>query len=245
MNQNQVSPRQTARDANWPEWILKIQEELIEPRRRVIENHPFVRGMLAGQVERADAERFFSGLMWHLLDFGNHVGHLMAKRPAEVSRVLEGRSEDQDGDTTILRRIVDALGGPSEQIEKRPWTYRAHPVWITHDALLRSAVYSPDFPWQVSAAALNVGIETLVPSMIEPLFHAAKKNYHLSDSQAEWLESRSGEAERQHGENGYILLAKFVGEDDRALQEKCRFQIDALSYSMAYRLLESGIAPRP
>ena len=179
--------------------------------------------------------------MWHLLDFGRHVAHLMNKRPAEVSKRLEGRSEDQDGDTTILKRIVDALGGPSEQIEKQPWSYSPHPVWITHDALLRSAVYSQDLPWQVGAAALNVGIETLVPTMIEPLFHAATKTYQLSSTQAEWLESRSGEAERQHGENGFILLSEFVHSEDRLLQQQCRFQIDALSYSMAYRLLESGM----
>lgn len=225
-----------------PPWLESCRKDFIDPRRKVIENHPFTKGMLAGQVEKADAERFFSGLMWHLLDFGKHVEHLMAKRPREIEKLLEGRSEDKDGDTGILKRIVVALHGPAEQIEKRPWTYRAHPVWITHDALLRSAVYSADFPWQVGAAALNAGIESLVPTMIEPLFHAATKNYGLSNSQAEWLESRSGEAERQHGENGFILLSAFVSAEDRELQEKCRYQIDALSYSMAYRLLESGMA---
>jgi hypothetical protein len=178
--------------------------------------------------------------MWHLLDFGKHVEHLMKKRPAEVSRLLEGRSEDKDGDTGILKRIVDALHGPSEAIEKQPWSYHPHPVWITHDALLRAAIYSYDLPWQVGAAGLNVGIEALVPTMIEPLFHAATHSYKLSHSQAEWLESRSGEAERQHGENGFILLAEYVGQNDKQLQQQCRFYIDALSYSMAYRLLESG-----
>jgi thiaminase len=222
-------------------WLESCRLELVEPRKRVIENHPFVKGMLTGQIEKPAAERYFSGLMWHLLDFGKHVEHLMSKRPAEVSKVLEGRSEDKDGDTAILRRIVEALGGPIEQIEKRPWTYRAHPVWITHDALLRSAIYSRDFKWQVGAAALNVGIESLVPTMIEPLFRAATRNYRLTSSQAEWLESRSGEAEKQHGENGYIILEKYVDPEDHELQDQCRYQIDALSYSMAYRLLESGL----
>ncbi len=229
---------------SFPTWLESCRNELVIPRRRVIENHPFIRAMLAGQAEREDAEKFFSGLMWHLLDFGKHVSYLMQKRPASVSKLLEGRSEDKDGDTGILKRIVDALDGPSEQIETRPWTYRPHPVWITHDALLRSAVYSSDLPWQVGAAALNVGIETLVPSMIEPLFHAATKNYRLSENQAEWLQSRSGEAERQHGENGFILLSEFVSPHDHELQQKCRFYIDALSYSMAYRLLESGVPAR-
>jgi hypothetical protein len=224
-----------------PTWLKQCQIDLIEPRRRAIENHPFVLGMLLGSVEKTSAERFFSGLMWHLLEFGTHVSHLMSKRPREASELLQGRSEDQSGDTKILRRIVEALEGPAQQIETRPWTYRPHPVWITHDALLRCAIYSQDLPWQAAAAGLNIGIECLVPTMIEPLFYAATKNYHLSESQVEWLKSRSGDAEKQHGDNGYILLSKFVKDDDISLQEKCRFQIDALSYSMAYRLLESGL----
>ena len=226
--------------ATLPPWLQACNDQLIEPRKRVIQNHPFIQAMLAGQVEREDAERYFSGLMWHLLDFGKHVAHLMAKRPAEVAQLIAGRSEDKDGDTEILVRIVEALGGPVEQLLERPWSYRPHPVWITHDALLRSVIYSTDLPWQVGTAGLNVGIETLVPTMIEPLFKAATENFRFSAEQAAWLASRSGEEEKHHGENGFLILAETVGATDRALQEKCRFAIDALSYSMAYRLLESG-----
>jgi hypothetical protein len=222
-------------------WLEKCRKEIIEPRRAAIPQHPFVRAMLSGSAEPLHAERYFSGLMWHLLDFGKHVQHHMQKRPPEVDKFLEGRSEDKDGDTDILRRIVEALGGPAEQIAKEPWTYRPHPVWITHDALLRSAVYSSDFPWQVGTAALNVGIESLVPTMIEPLFAAATQQYHLSSDQAAWLESRSGEEEKQHGENGWLILSKFVPTEDLALQKLCRFHIDALSNSMAYGLLNSGL----
>jgi hypothetical protein len=227
-------------DLELPAWLAQCREELILPRLKVIETHPFTQAMKTGQSEKRDAERFFSGLMWHLLDFDKHVGHLMEKRPREAGKLLAGRAEDKDGDTTILKRIVDALGGPSNLIARQPWAYQPHPVWITHDALLRAAIYSRDLPWQVGAAGLNVGIESLVPTMIEPLFQAATENYGLSQKQAEWLESRSGEAERQHGENGFILLSAFVPLDDLELQQKCRFYIDALSYSMAYRLLESG-----
>lgn len=222
-------------------WILKCQNEIIEPRKRVIENHPLTVGMLNGSVEKAHAEKFFSGLMWHLQDFGKHVSHLMNKRPPEASTLLANRSEDTDGDTGVLKRIVNILGGNTEIIERSPYLHNPHPVWITHDALLRSAIYSTDFPWQAGAAALNSGIECLVPTMIEPLFIATTKRYGLTKEDAAWLDSRSGEAERQHGENGWILLNHFVKPDDFALQALCRFQIDALSYSMAYRLLESGI----
>jgi hypothetical protein len=187
------------------------------------------------------AERFFAGLMWHLQDFGKHVEHLIKKRPPEASQLLANRSEDEDGDTDVLKRIVTRLGGNTELIFREPYLYKPHPVWITHDALLRSAIYSTDFPWQAGTAALNAGIETLVPTMIEPLFVAATKCYGLTSEDAAWLESRAGEEERQHGENGWILLNHFVRPDDSALQSLCRFQIDALSYSMAYRLLESGM----
>ncbi|MBC7692153.1 MAG: hypothetical protein H7222_10315 [Methylotenera sp.] len=224
-----------------PPWLAECHQRIILPRRRVIETHPFMQAMRSGSAEPAHAERYFSGLMWHLLDFGKHVAHLMEKRPAEVSTLLAGRSEDKDGDTGILSRIVTAFDGPTQLIEKTPWKYRPHAVWIHHDALLRSVIYSSDLPWQVGAAGLNVGIEALVPYMIEPLFKASVEKYGISSSQAQWLESRAGDEEKQHGENGYILLKHFVGKDDLLLQQQCIFYMEALSHSMAYGLLQSGM----
>ena len=223
-----------------PEWLSRIHSDLIIPRRSAIESHYFMNSMREGSAEPRDAEKFFSGLMWHLLDFGKHVAHLLSIRDPGVRTLLEGRVEDVDGDTEILERIVRAFGGPADLIRERPWEYVPHPVWVRHDALLRSAIYSTDLPWQVGTAALTVGIESLVPSMIEPLFRASVDRYGVTRSNAEWLESRSGEAERQHGENGYLILRKFVAPDDRLLQSQCRFFIDRLSESMAYGLLESG-----
>ncbi len=223
-----------------PQWLQAIHRDTICPRRRTIAAHPFTRAMKDGSAESRDAERFFSGLMWHLLDFGKHVSHLIKKRPPEVDEFLKNRSEDKDGDTDILLRIVKAFGGPADEILKRPWSYRPHEVWSRHDAYLRSAVYSEDLPWQVGAAALNVGIESLVPPMIESLFEACVKNYGLSSFNAKWLESRSGEEEKQHGENGYLILAEFVNSEDRLLVSQCEYYIDLLSGSMAYGLLESG-----
>lgn len=225
-------------------WISDLHERILLPRRRAIETHPFVRAMERGSAEPKDAERFFSGLLWHLLDFDKHVAHLISKRPAEVGLFLAGRSEDKDGDTGILARIVGAFGGSVETITRRPWAFRPHPVWTRHDALLRSAIYSTDLGWEVGTAALNVGIESLVPSMIEPLFRACVKNYGVTSEQAEWLASRSGEAEKQHGENGYRVLSEFVSSSDRDTQERCAFFIDALSGSMAYGLLASGLGER-
>jgi pyrroloquinoline quinone (PQQ) biosynthesis protein C len=222
-------------------WLETLRREVLIPRARRIATHPFVVGMEDGRVEPEKAERFFSGLMWHLMDFGKHVAHLETKRPPDVERFLEGRDEDKDGDTDVLGRIVEAFGGPRREIERSPWLYRPHEVWVRHDALLRSAIYSADLPWQVGTAALNVGIESLVPTMIEPLFKAALKNYHVSSHEAAWLESRSGEKEKQHGENGYLVLSRFVAPDDLELQAQCAFQIRALSHSMAYGLLESGL----
>jgi hypothetical protein len=228
-------------EKSWPLWLQKCHRELIVPRRKAIENHPFTLAMENGSAEPRDAQRYFSGLMWHLLDFGKHAGHLFAKRPPDVENLLEGRSEDKDGDTGILSRIVRAFGGPVELIESTPWRYQPHPVWTQHDALLRAAIYSTDLPWQVGTAALNVGIEALVPFMIEPLFRASVRNYRVDSKQAAWLESRAGEEEKQHGDNGYLLLSRFVPAKDTKLQEQCAFYIDALSASMAYGLLSSGL----
>ncbi len=222
-------------------WLQEIYYDLITPRRKAIVNHEFVKAMEHGVVSKPQALQYFSGLMWHLLDFGKHVEHLMKKRPVEVATFLAGRSEDEDGDTEILGKIVKAFGGNPSEIATHPWKQKVHPIWVQHDALLRSAIYSTDFSWAVGTAALNIGIESLVPTMIEPLFKASVKNYHVSSSDAKWLESRAGEEEKQHGENGFFILNHFVDERDTALVDQCRFYIEALSHSMANRLLSTGI----
>jgi hypothetical protein len=224
-------------------WLHKLLTDVVLPKRKVIENHSFVKSMQLGAIQKKDALPYFEGLLWHLLDFGKHVEFLMKKRPPEVLTFLGSRAEDEDGDTQILGRIVNAFGGSFEKIVESPWSQRVHPIWIHHDALLRSAIYSQDLPWQIGVAALNVGIESLVPSMIEPLFSACVQNYSVSSHEAKWLESRSGEAEKQHGENGFLILNEFVSLGDHQLQEQCSFYIRALSDSMAYRLLNTGCIP--
>lgn len=221
-------------------WLRRVHDTLILPRRAEMAQHSFMRAMIAGESEAADAGRFFSGLMWHLLDFGKHAAHLFAKRPPEVAKLIEGRSEDEDGDTAILGRIVEVFGGNPAAIASDPWSFVPHPVWIHHDALLRAAIYSEDLEWQVGTAALNVGIEALVPYMVQPLFDASVAKYGVTRDQAAWLASRAGEEEIQHGENGFLILDHYVNEADTTLQKKCVFFIDALSRSMAYGLLSSG-----
>ncbi len=228
-----------------PDWLKLAYFEIIQPKREIIQNHEFVQKMKLGEARKEDAKHYFAGLMWHLLDFGKHVSHLIQKRPDEVDHFLKDRSEDTDGDTELLSRIVDALGEDSNQICGSPWTYQPHPVWIQHDALLRSAIYSTDFSWKTGTAALTIGIESLVPSMIEPLFQACIENYGVASHQAEWLESRSGDEEKQHGENGFLILERFVDLNDQPQIDQCLFFIKALSDSMAHRLLESGLPQSP
>jgi hypothetical protein len=222
-------------------WLCEILNDVIVPKRKAIENHLFLTNMQAGTVQKKDALIYFEGLLWHLLDFGKHAEYLAKKRPIEVSEFLNGRAEDEDGDTEILSRIIKAFGGNFEKITESPWRFKVHPIWIHHDALLRAAIYSQDLPWQVGAAALNIGIESLVPFMVEPIFRATVQNYGVSSDEAKWLESRSGEEEKQHGENGFLILNEFVDTRDDLLQAQCRFFIQALSDSMAYGLLSTGL----
>jgi hypothetical protein len=126
-------------------WLRSAYTDIILPKRKIIENHPLVKSMQAGASEKQDARVYFEGLLWHLLDFGKHVSYLMAKRPPEVLTFLGDRAEDEDGDTQILGRIINAFGGNFEKIAKSPWNQRVNPIWIHHDALLRSAIYSEDY----------------------------------------------------------------------------------------------------
>lgn len=232
------------KEENWAPWLRETHHEIILPARQRMLSHAGLQAVQAGKASRNHILSYFSGLLWHLKDFDKHVSHLMKKRPPEISRLLEGRSEDQDGSLDSLVKPVDFFGGDSQLILKSPWSYEPHEVWVHHDALLRSCIYSTDFEWQVGTAALNIGIEALVPYMVGSLLEASHKKYQFGGENAEWLESRSGEEEIQHGENGYLLLNHYIDESDHALIEKCRFFIRALSHSMSDRLFMSLRADR-
>lgn len=226
-------------ETNWAGWVRRLHDEIIEPARNRMLRHQGLQGVVEGRAQKSAILQYFSGLLWHLRDFDKHVAFLMKKRPQEVDALMVGRSEDQDGSLDSLVRPVEFFGGNASMILETPWAFKPHPVWIHHDAMLRSCIYSQDFEWQVGAAALNVGIESFVPDMVGALMQACHQSYGFGGKNAEWLESRSGEEERQHGENGYIILNKFVEEGDVELISKCKFFIRALSDSMSRRLFSS------
>lgn len=78
--------------------------------------------------------------------------------------------------------------------------------------------------------------------MLEPLLRAAVLHDGLNHHQAEWLASRSGEEERQHGDNGFILLRRSVDPTDAQLVEHCRFFVEILSDMISGTLPDTGLS---
>ena len=71
--------------------------------------------------------------------------------------------------------------------------------------------------------------------------NASMKQYEITREQAVLLKSGSGDEEKQHRENGYLILKKFVHPHCALLQQQFVFYIGQLSASRACGLLESGL----
>ena len=108
-----------------PDWLKLAYFEIIQPKREIIQNHEFVQKMKLGEARKEDAKHYFAGLMWHLLDFGKHVSHLIQKRPDEVDHFLKDKIQKAHN-CTDFRGFCDAkigvVNSPMKQSKKREHT---------------------------------------------------------------------------------------------------------------------------
>ncbi len=229
-------------------WVQSLYRDTILQRRRDAAAHPFTQAVRAGEVDPRALAAFFGGMYWHVTRAGHLFGGFFARRPAAVETFLEGRSEDGHSpeDETRLQKtslgaLIDALGGDSETFAQEIVDYAPPQEWFWHEAQLRSAIFSSDFPWQVGAAAINAGTEGVVPWMCGPLADALAAGYGINGLALEWLHQRITPEEIEHGDNGFLILSHFVDETDAEQVSACRLYADKLSLSMSKHLLDCGL----
>ena len=229
-------------------WVRALYQDVIVPRRHKAVEHPFTAAVRAGQVDRAALASFFQGMYWHVTRAGHLFGGFFARRPAAVATFLEGRAEDGHSpeeetrlQKTSLGALIAALGGDVETFDANLLDYTPPQEWFWHEAQLRSAIFSGDFPWQVGAAAINAGTEGIVPWMCGPLADALEEGYGISGQALDWLHQRITTDEIQHGDNGFLILSEFVDAGDEDQVATCRLYADKLSLSMSKYLLDCGL----
>jgi len=229
-------------------WVQTLYRDIILARRRNAATHPFTQAVRAGEIDRRALAAFFGGMYWHVTRAGHLFGGFFARRPADVETFLEGRSEDGHSpeeetrlQKTSLGALIDALGGDSAKLAQGIVDYLPPQEWFWHEAQLRSAIFSGDFPWQVGAAAINAGTEGVVPWMCGPLADALAEGYGMDGLSLEWLRQRITPEEIEHGDNGFLILSHFVDAADAEQVSMCRLYADKLSLSMSKHLLDCGL----
>lgn len=176
---------------------------------------------------------------------------LASQRPAEVSafiasiggRVNDGHSsaEAKEATAASLGALINALGGDFKEFLRTLDTFTPPNEWFLHNAQLRAAIYSSDFTWELSIAAMNAGTEGVVPWYCGPLATALQKGYGIEGLATDWLRIRGTMEAKQHGDNGFKILSEFIKEDDSKMISECSLFIDRLAYSMSHSLLDCGM----
>lgn len=230
-------------------WVRDLYRDVICPRRRDAATHPFIHAVGIAAIDHTALSAFFQGMYWHVTRAGHLFGGFFARRPAAVKTFLAGRAEDghsPEEETRLQQRslgaLIEELGGDLDGFRADLENYQPPQEWFWHEAQLRSAIFSADFPWQVGAAAINAGTEGIVPWLCGPLANALEQGYGLSGASLEWLYQRITPEEIEHGDNGFLILSHFVDEDDVEQVAACCLYADKLSLSMSKHLLDCGLS---
>jgi len=219
-------------------------------RRKNAENHRFIAAIEAGVVPKNVLLDYFQGMYWHIARSGDlFINLALRRRPAVKDylvsiggRVDDGHSSEaaKRATTESLGALLEALGGDFKQFIAELDTYTPPYEWFLHNAQLRSAIYSPDFSWEVGVAAMNAGTEGIVPYYCGPLANALEKGYNIHGVALEWLKQRGTAAAKRHGDTGFKVLSQFIDNKDHQKIAQISLHIDQLSLSMSKTLLDCG-----
>ncbi len=206
------------------DWLIELRRDVIEPVRDKALAHPFLADIAAGTFPVHKLRRYFADLCWTIITTPGVVASLAARTPHyehEIKTKLLENAHSEWNHSWALAQTVTALGGPGDRIYEGPeHTWDALPyAWHLRNW---QVLYAYNEPWIDGVAAFAVGIEALVPTIINPLWHACEANYGLKDEALDWLAWHGGEVEMQHGNDGLLILEQKVAPDDVALQQHLR-----------------------
>src|SRR5579875_43494 len=211
------------------EWVRRIRDEIILPRRERAANLPITRAIREGRATPAEiVERALLPTLWRICRFPELIAALAARCPTydwERKASLLHNAYEEAEHPFLLARCIRALGGdPYPVLRGDPAAYRpsteqlARRDWITYIVYHR--------PWIEGVAAVQVAVEAIVPYAHKPQWDGLREHYGLSDDDLAWFAIHAGEVEMRHGNEGILILEQYVADDDTALQERLRYIID-------------------
>jgi pyrroloquinoline quinone (PQQ) biosynthesis protein C len=210
-------------------WVRRIRDEIILPCRERAARRPPIPAIRAGTASRQEIlDQVLLPTLARIVRFPEYVAVLGARCPThdwEMKTKLLQNAYEECEHPFLLARAIRALGGdPDPILRDEPGAFQptrdmlARRDWVDHYVYQR--------PWIEGIATLQVGIEAIAPYALKPVWDGLAEHYGLSDDDLAWFEIHAGEVEMRHGNEGILLLEKYVADDDTALQERLYYVID-------------------
>ena len=211
------------------EWVRRIRDEIILPRRQeavrraptpAIRNGTAPREQILGQV--------LIPTLWRITRFPEWIAALGARCPTydwEMKTALLQNAYEECEHPFLLARAIRALGGdPDPILRGDPDAFTPSPEMLARRDWNELYVYHK--PWIEGVAAIQVSIESIVPYALKPVWDGLAEHYGVSDDDLAWFHIHAGEIEMRHGNEGILVLERYVADDDVDTQARIRYVID-------------------
>jgi pyrroloquinoline quinone (PQQ) biosynthesis protein C len=210
-------------------WVRRIRDELLLPRRALAAQRPPIPAIRAGTATPPEVvDGFLLPSLWRILRFPELVAVLGARGPEydwEMKRGLLRNAYEECEHPFLLGRAIRALGGDPE-----PTLHGTAGGFVpTAEMLWRRewfVYYAYHRPWIEGIAALQVAIEAIAPFALQPVWDGLREHYGLSADDLAWFAIHAGEVEMRHGNEGILLLERYVADDDVETQARLYYVID-------------------
>jgi pyrroloquinoline quinone (PQQ) biosynthesis protein C len=213
------------------EWVRRLRDELILPRRAERLRNPLLVRAQQGAATREELAGFLLVLLSIVVRFPEYIAALGARCPAfdwEIKTRLLSNAYEECRHPFLLARTIRALGGDPEPVLRgESPLFDADPVRRARRAFVEQVLF--ERPWIEGVALLEVGIETIAPYWVAAMGDALRARYGLSDDDLEWFAIHGGAVEQEHGNDGLLILERYVAADDLETQARCRAVVERIS----------------
>ena len=213
------------------EWVRRLRDEVILPRREERLRSPLLQRAQRGEASREELAQFFTGVLAFIIKFPEYIAALAARCPTfdwEIKTKLLANAYEEHNHPFLLARAIRALGGdPAPMLRGADPAYSANPERNARRAFIEHVLF--ERPWIEGVALLEVGIETIMPYWVRAMWIALRDQYGLSEHELAWFAIHGGEIEQEHGNDGLLMLERYVAPDDRETQARCRAIVERIA----------------
>ena len=213
------------------EWVRRLLDEVILPRRAERLRSPLLVRAQRGEATRDELAQLLLVLLSIVVRFPEYIAALGARCPAfdwEIKTRLLANAYEECRHPFLLGRAIRALGGdPDPVLRGDSPLFDADPVRTARRQFVEQVLF--ERPWIEGVALLEVGIETIAPVWVAAMEAALRERYGLGDDDLEWFGIHGGAVEQEHGNDGLLILERYVAPDDLETQARCRAVVERIS----------------